>query len=147
MVLPHEIPPVFRGGVHLLNRHTPSGHSRIYRVTQLRTPVVLKVVPVTGAALAGQHGPINVRLSFPTFTFGMEWTCLTFRGGKYSTTLVACSINELIAHFFSSLEYYQKLLGLFRACTTGSTNNILNNYNNPIFRTGLFPVFFWQLPA
>ena len=45
------------------NRHTPSGQSRVYRVTQLRTdgvhcrasastgPVVLKVVPVTGAAL------------------------------------------------------------------------------------------------
>ena len=28
-------------------------------------PVVLKVVPVTGAAFAGDHGPINVRLSFP----------------------------------------------------------------------------------
>ena len=51
-----------------------------YRVTQLRTigvhyresastgPVVLKVVPVTGAASAGHHGPISVRLSFPTPT-------------------------------------------------------------------------------
>ena len=49
----------FRGGVHLFiyNRHTPSGQSRVYRVTQLRTdgvhcresagtgPVNLKVVP------------------------------------------------------------------------------------------------------
>ena len=46
-----------------LNRHTPTGQSRVYRVTQLRTggvhcrksagtgPVVLKVVPVTGAAI------------------------------------------------------------------------------------------------
>ena len=46
-----------------LNRHTSSGQSRVYRVTQLRTdgihcresagtgPVVLKIVPVTGAAL------------------------------------------------------------------------------------------------
>ena len=46
-----------------LNRHTPSGQSRVYRVTQLRTdgvhcgesagtePVALKVVPVTGAAI------------------------------------------------------------------------------------------------
>ena len=45
--------------------HTPSGQSRVYRVTQLRTdgvhcgqsagtgPVVLEIVPVTGAALAG----------------------------------------------------------------------------------------------
>ena len=45
-----------------LNRHTSSGQCRLYRVTQLRTndvhcresagtwPIVLKVVPVTGAA-------------------------------------------------------------------------------------------------
>ena len=49
---------------------------RVYRATQLRTDGVhcresadrrlvnLKVVPVTGAALAGHHGPINMRLSF-----------------------------------------------------------------------------------
>ena len=55
----YGIPPEFRGGVHLFiyNRHTPSGQSRVYRVTQLRTdgvhcresagtgPVNLKVVP------------------------------------------------------------------------------------------------------
>ena len=34
--------------------------------------VVLKVVPVTGAALAGHHEPINVRISFPTPTIGMK---------------------------------------------------------------------------
>ena len=46
-----------------LNRHTPVGQCRVYRVTQLRTndvhcresagtgPVVLKIVPVTGAAI------------------------------------------------------------------------------------------------
>ena len=59
LVLTYGIPPEFRGGVHLfiLNRHTPSGQSRVYRVTQLRTdgvhcrestgagPVDLKVVP------------------------------------------------------------------------------------------------------
>ena len=59
------------------NRHTSSGQSRVYRVTELRTdgvhcresastgPVNLKVVSVTGAALAGHHGPINMRLAFP----------------------------------------------------------------------------------
>ena len=66
LMLAHGIPPDFRGGVHLFikKRHTPSGQSRVHRVTQLRTdgvhsresagtgpdPVVLKVVPVTGAA-------------------------------------------------------------------------------------------------
>ena len=39
MVLTYGVPPEFRGGVHLFiyNRHTPSGQSRVYRVTQLRT--------------------------------------------------------------------------------------------------------------
>ena len=39
LVLTSGIPPEFRGGVYLfiLNRHTPSGQSRVYRVTQLRT--------------------------------------------------------------------------------------------------------------
>ena len=59
LVLTYGIPPEFRGGVHLFiyNRHTPSGQSRVYWVTQLRTdgvhsresagtgPVNLKVVP------------------------------------------------------------------------------------------------------
>ena len=57
LVLTYGIPPEFRGGVHLWNRHTPSGQSRVYRVTQMRTdgvhclesagtgPVNLKVVP------------------------------------------------------------------------------------------------------
>ena len=59
LVLTYEIPPGFRGGVHLFiyNRHTPSGQSRVYRVTRLSTDGVhcresastglvnLKVVP------------------------------------------------------------------------------------------------------
>ena len=38
VVLTYGIPPEFRGGVHLFiyNRHTPSGQSRIYQVTQFR---------------------------------------------------------------------------------------------------------------
>ena len=68
LVLTSGIHPEFRGGVHLLiylNHNTPSGQSRVYRVTtQLRTdgvhcresadtgPVVLKGVAVTGAAFA-----------------------------------------------------------------------------------------------
>ena len=55
----YGIPPEFFGSVHLFiqNGHTPSGQSRVYRVTQLRTdsvhcresadtgPVNLEVVP------------------------------------------------------------------------------------------------------
>ena len=58
-VLTYGIPPEFCGGVHLFisKRHTSSGQSRVYRVTQLRTdgvrcresagtgPLNLKVVP------------------------------------------------------------------------------------------------------
>ena len=83
----YGIPPDFRGGVHLFiyNRQTPSGQSRVYRVTQLRiddgvdsresagtVPVNLKVVPNGFClALVGHHvftlkGPTNImRLSFP----------------------------------------------------------------------------------
>ena len=55
-----------------LKHHTPSGQPRVYRVTQLHTdgvrrgesagtgPVNLKVVRVTGAALADHHGPNNM---------------------------------------------------------------------------------------
>ena len=68
-----------------LYRHTPSDQSRVDWVKQLRTdgvdcrefaatgPVILQVVPATGAAFAGQHVPINVRLSFPIPTIGMKW--------------------------------------------------------------------------
>ena len=69
-MLTHGIPPDFLDGVHMY-RQPPSGQSQVYRATQLRTndvhcresagtgPVALKVVvPVTGAAFAGHHGPI-----------------------------------------------------------------------------------------
>ena len=78
--------PISAAASFYLNRHTPSGQSRDYRVTRLRTdcvrcresgtrPVVLKVVPVTGASLSSItiDRPINVRLSFLTPTIGMKW--------------------------------------------------------------------------
>ena len=63
-MLTRGIPRAFRDGVHIY-RQPPSGQSRVDRITQLRTddvpcresavtgPVVLKVVPVTGAAFSG----------------------------------------------------------------------------------------------
>ena len=77
-----------------LNRHTPSGQSRVCRVTHLRTdgvhcresvgtgPVVLEVVPVTNAYshFAGRHRPFSVRLSFPTPTIVEEGGAPQFRG-------------------------------------------------------------------
>ena len=86
MVLTYGIPPEFRGGIHffIINRHTSSGQSRVYRVTQLRTDgghcresagtglVDLKVVPndcCLGRSLwTNKYAPL-----FPTLTIGMKW--------------------------------------------------------------------------
>ena len=91
VVLTHGIPPDSRGGVHFyLYRHTPSDRSRVYQVMQLRIdgvqcreptdkgPVVLKVVPVTGAAFAGHHEPVNMHCSFPKTTIGCCCCCCCF---------------------------------------------------------------------
>ena len=39
MVVTYGVPPELRGGIHafILNHHTPSGQSRVYWVTYLRT--------------------------------------------------------------------------------------------------------------
>ena len=88
LVLTYGIPPEFRGGVHLLisNRHTPSGQSRFYRVTQLRTdgvhrresagtgPVNVKVVP--NECCLGRSPWTSKYVSlFPISTMGMKWAC------------------------------------------------------------------------
>ena len=89
LVLTYGIPPEFHGGVHLfiLNRHTPSGQSQIYRVTQLRTdgvhcrestgtgPVNLMVVP--NASCLGRSSWTNYYAPqlFSTPTIGMKWAC------------------------------------------------------------------------
>ena len=88
LVLTYGIPPEFRGGVHkfILNRHPPSGQSRVYRVTQLRTdgvhcresagtgPVNLKVVPneccLGRSTWTNEYTPF-----FPILTIGMKWAC------------------------------------------------------------------------
>ena len=57
LMLTYGIPPEFRCGVHLFiyNRHTPSGQSRVYRVTLLRADVVHCRV-YTGT------GPVNIKV-------------------------------------------------------------------------------------
>ena len=100
-----------------LNRLTPSSQSRVYRVTQLRTdgvhfresagtgPVNLKVVLVTGAVLAGHHGPINMRLSFPH-------PLLVLSGHVESTGLYCRTVAKLIllSGFASPLVDKRKLM-------------------------------------
>ena len=54
-MLTYGIPPEFRGGVHLRNRHTPSGQSRVYRVTQLRTDGV-------HCRESASTGPVNLKV-------------------------------------------------------------------------------------
>ena len=57
MVLTHGIPFEFRGGVHIciLNRHTPSGQSHVYRVKQLRTDGVHRQE-------SASTGPVNLKV-------------------------------------------------------------------------------------
>ena len=84
MVLTHGIRPAFRDDSVHLQRQPPSGQSREYRVTQLRAdgvhcrestgtgPVVLKAVPVTGAAFSGfSMDQSCTRLSFSMPNIGM----------------------------------------------------------------------------
>ena len=83
LVLTRGIPPDFHGGVHLFippyaigSVPSLSGHATTYlwrslpRVHRHRaSSPQCTIVPVTGAAFAGHHGPINVRLSFPSSTW------------------------------------------------------------------------------
>ena len=91
LYLTHEIPPDFCGGAYLfIIQSYAIGPVRVYRVTQMRTggvhcreyadtePVVLKVVPVTGAAFSGiTMDQLMCALSFPkpTTRTGMKWAC------------------------------------------------------------------------
>ena len=84
LVFKYRIPPESYGGVHLfiLNCHTPSGQSRVYWVTQLRTdgvqyrefagigPVNLKVVP-NGCCLGRSPWTNYYAPFFPIPTIGM----------------------------------------------------------------------------
>ena len=76
------IPSTAIGSVPRLTGHallrTDGVHCRESAATG---PIVLKVVPVTGAAFAGHHGPTNVRLLFPTPTNGtIQWYITDARG-------------------------------------------------------------------
>ena len=83
----YGIPPEFRGGVHLfiLYGRKPSGQSRVYRVTQLRTDGVdCRVSAGTELNLKSSSErvlPWQVTMDpficafFPTFTNGMKWAC------------------------------------------------------------------------
>ena len=90
MVLLTRFLPISAALSNYLYRHTPSGQSRVYQVTELCTndihcresagtgPVILKVlVPVTGAVLQLTIDQLfNIRLSFPTPTIRMKWACM-----------------------------------------------------------------------
>ena len=64
------------GSVPSLPGHSQMRTDGVHRRESAGTgPVVIKVVPVTDAALP-RHGPINVRLSFLVRpTIGMKWAC------------------------------------------------------------------------
>ena len=99
--------------IYFCQHHTPSGQSRVYRVTQLRTdcvhcresvgtgPVLLKVVRVTGAAFAS---PRTKCYCAPLFSHTHYWyTVLMFKISKVyqniSTTAVVYCCTVLWNRF------------------------------------------------
>ena len=63
--VPDWQPRTFLGMVEARSVNVKNTHDNNCRESAGTGSVNLKVVPVTGAALAGHHGPINMRLSFP----------------------------------------------------------------------------------
>ena len=94
------LPSSAAASIYFCQHHTPSGQSRAYRVTQLRTdcvhcnesvgtgPVVLKVVRVTGAAFAS---PRTKCYCAPLFSHTHYWyTVCTFKlSGVYQNISTA----------------------------------------------------------
>ena len=115
LVFTRGIPPEFRGGARLfiLNHHTPSGQSRVYRVTQLRNngvhyresagtgSVNLKVAP-NECCLGRSRGPINMRLysSHPL----MIWSWHVESTGD--------------CFFFVSIDFSHKLMSIIQPVVT-----------------------------
>ena len=68
LVVTYGIPPEFRGGVHLRNRHTPSGQSRVYGVTHLCTDGV-------HCQESAGTGPVNLKVVLNECCLGRSpWT-------------------------------------------------------------------------
>ena len=93
-----------------LNRHTPSGQSRVYWVTQLHTdsvhcrklagtgPVAVKEGSGNGCCLLYPYGPVNVRLLFPTSIMYEVGTCDAESIGACSREVYWTEKNTI--HFF-----------------------------------------------
>ena len=133
----------------------PSGQSRVNRVTQLCTDdahcresastesVVLKVVPVTGAAalLAGHHGPINVCV----------WcVCVCFlpihSGHQVRWTYQPGSHRRKVTQYFSSPSFCGACLNFYRERRIQPIpfprrpwNRILCTNNDQLMCASLFP--------
>ena len=124
-MLTHGITADFRGGVHLfiLTRHTPSVQSRVNRITQVRTdgahcresagtgPVVLKVVPVTGAAICSivlRSSIHNMRPDSDTCSsfFFFFLKCRLFRIFPYYTVFSLYGVHTSHVSPFRMLFFY-----------------------------------------
>ena len=97
VVLTYGIPPEFRGGVHLWHRHTPSGQSRVYRVTQLRTDGV-------HCRESAGTGPVNERSELLIDGDGKKSTQKTPEKKRApspsSLEILPASDSELRSHVF-----------------------------------------------
>ena len=103
LVLTHGIPPEFRGGVHLfiLNRHTPSGQSRVYRVTQLRTDGV-------HCRESAGTGPVNL----PPWQVIMDqliYASLSHTHFWYEVGMLKVPANYIIRRYFQHAHLIPKV--------------------------------------
>ena len=132
MVLTYGIPPEFRDGVHLFiyNRHTPSGQSRVYRVTQLRTdgvhcresadtgPVNLKVVPngyIIQCIYRQRHHAFIFWLSPSTYQFSTSFVVevaalrsivLRYAGAAIATRVFFVFFSEYVIVSFRIMVFF-----------------------------------------
>ena len=109
-MLTNGIPPEFRGGVHLFifNRLTPSGQSRVYRVTQLRTDGV-------HCRESAGTGPINLKID-------PNECCLTM------DQLMCASLSH--THYWyevSMLKVYRGSIAAAAACAELVGNKVGNH--------------------
>ena len=107
-MLTYGIPPASATATVYLYRQPPSGQSRVYRVTQLHTdgvdyqesagtgPVVLKVVPVTGATFSGVT--TDQLLSSPLFPH-LLLVQYTGHQPRMVVTPARCQLNRDIESF------------------------------------------------
>ena len=130
-IMLHPRPPAI---VELVQHHTPSGQSRVYRVMQLRTdcvdcrvsvgtgPVVLKVVRVTGAAFSS---PWTKYFCTPLFSHIYYW----YRVSMFKLSGVYQNISTAVVYCCTVLwnRFFPPTYGLY-TCKEFSVQGTISSY-------------------